>query len=175
MEPTKSTVYGQRKRNTTAAELRPSPGKRGPRGPYTDEQLLEHIRAVLVESPFHGEGYRKVWVRLRFKGIRTLKERVRRLMREHGLQAAQRAGHPHGPKAHDGTIIPDKPDVMWGTDLTGTMTVQDGHAAVFVAVDHYSGECVGIHASGPQHSSVFENCIPRDQQREEYHPIKRPY
>jgi transposase InsO family protein len=68
-------------------------------------------------------------------------------MREHGLQAAQRAGHPHGPKAHDGTIIPDKPDVMWGTDLTGTMTVQDGHTAVFVAVDHYSGECVGIHAS----------------------------
>lgn len=51
------------------------------------------------------------------------------------------------PGAHDGTIIPDKPDVMWGTDLTGTMTVQDGHAAVFVAVDHYSGGCVGIHAS----------------------------
>ena len=36
---------------------------------------------------------------------------------------------------------------MWGTDLTGTMTVGDGYAAVFVGVDHYSAECVGIHAS----------------------------
>jgi transposase InsO family protein len=68
-------------------------------------------------------------------------------MREHGLQASQRAGHPHGPNAHDGTIIPQKPNMMWDTDLTGTMTVQDGHAAVFVAVDHYTGECVGIHTS----------------------------
>jgi putative transposase len=143
----RSTVYEQRKRRNTAPELRPVAGRRGPDGPCTDEQMVGHIRTVLAESPFHGEGYRKVWARLRFKGIRTSKDRVRRLMREHGLQAAQRTGNPHGPKAHDGTIIPDKPDVMWGTDLTGTMTVQDGHAAVFVAVDHYSGECVGIHAS----------------------------
>jgi putative transposase len=143
----RSSVYEQRKRNTVPTVLCPSPRKRGPRGPYTDGQLVEHIRSVLVGSPFHGEGYRKVCARLRFKGIRTSKDRVRRLMREHGLQAPQRAGHPHGPKAHDGTIIPEKPNVMWGTDLTGTMTVQDGHAAVFVAVDHYSGECVGIHAS----------------------------
>ena len=35
--------------------------------------------------------------------IRTSQERVRRLMREHGLQAPYRAGQ-HGPKAHDGTI-----------------------------------------------------------------------
>jgi len=143
----RSTVYEQRKRRNTAPELRPVAGRRGPDGPCTDEQMVGHIRTVLAESPFHGEGYRKVWARLRSKGIRTSKDRARRLMREHSLQAAQRTGNPHGPKAHDGTIITDKPDVMWGTDLTGTMTVQDGHAAVFVAVDHYSGGCVGIHAS----------------------------
>jgi putative transposase len=143
----RSTVYEQRKRNATPAERLAAPGKRGPKGPYTDAQVVEHIRSVLNESPFHGEGYRKVWARLRFKEIRTSKQRVRRLMREHGLQDSQRSGHPHGPKAHDGTIIPDRPNVMWGTDLTGTMTVQDGHAVVFVGVDHYTGECVGIHAS----------------------------
>jgi hypothetical protein len=27
--------------------------------------LLEHIEADLESSPFHGEGYRKVWARLR--------------------------------------------------------------------------------------------------------------
>jgi len=144
----RSSVYEQRKRHTLAPELRPAARRRGPEGPCTDAQLLDAIRVVLAESPFHGEGYRKVWARLRFKGIRTSKQRVRRLMREHGLQAPQRAGHPHGPKAHDGTIIPQQPNVMWGTDLTSTMTVEEGQAAVFVGVDHYTGECVGIHASG---------------------------
>ena len=36
-------------------------------------------------------------------------------MREHGLQAPQRVGHPHGSKAHDGTIITERPDELWGT------------------------------------------------------------
>jgi hypothetical protein len=75
-------------------------------------ELVGHIRRVLAESPFHGEGYRKVWARLRYRGIRTSKERVRRLMREHGLQAPHRAGRPHGPKAHDGSITTERPDEM---------------------------------------------------------------
>ena len=50
--------------------------------------------SVLVDSPFHGEGYRKVWARLRQPGLRTSKERVRRLMRENGLSAATRGGRP---------------------------------------------------------------------------------
>ena len=61
----------------------------------------------------------------------------RRLMREHDLQAPQRAGHAHGPKAHDGTITTETPDVMWGTDMTATVTVAEGAAVVFVAVDHW--------------------------------------
>jgi transposase InsO family protein len=68
-------------------------------------------------------------------------------MREHGLQAPQRVGHPRGPKAHDGTIITDLPDEMWGTDMTTTVTTGEGHVCVFVAVDHCTSECVGIHAS----------------------------
>jgi hypothetical protein len=57
-----------------------------------DAALVEVIRGVLLASPFHGEGYRKVWVRLRHGGLRTSKERVRRLMRENGLSAATRVG-----------------------------------------------------------------------------------
>ncbi len=78
-----------------------------------DADLLEAIRRVLLESPFHGEGYRKVWARLRHQGLRTSKERVRRLMRENGLSAATRTGSPHGPRNHDGTIIPEAVDRMW--------------------------------------------------------------
>jgi transposase InsO family protein len=105
------------------------------------------MRRSLAESPFHGEGYRKVWARLRFQGIRTSKERVRGLMRQNGLQAPQRVGHPHGPKAHDGTIITDRPDELWGTDMTTTVTTEEGQVCVFVAVDHCTSECIGIHAS----------------------------
>jgi putative transposase len=71
--------------------------------------------------------------------------RVLRLMREHDLLAPGRFGSPRGPHTHDGTIIPETIDVMWGTDLTTTFT-GEGPAAVFIAVDHCSAECVGIHA-----------------------------
>ncbi|MBV8938096.1 MAG: DDE-type integrase/transposase/recombinase, partial [Alphaproteobacteria bacterium] len=93
-----------------------------------------------------GEGHRKVWARLRLRGVRTSRRRVLRLMRQHGLLATSRAGSPRGPRNHDGTIIPDAVDTMWGTDMTTTWT-GEGQVAVFVAIDHYSAECVGIHAA----------------------------
>jgi transposase InsO family protein len=105
------------------------------------------MRRLLAASPFPGEGYRKVWARLRHGGIRTSPRRVLRLMRAHHLLAPTRQGHPHGPKAHDGTIIPEQVDTMWGTDMTATYTREDGQVAIFIAVDHYSAECVGIHAA----------------------------
>jgi putative transposase len=143
----RSTVYFHRHRQGIPTEQQPEARKRGPQGPCSDEELVGHIRRILTESPFHGEGYRKVWARLRYQGIRTSKQRVRRLMREHGLQAPQRVGHPHGSKAHDGTILTERPDEMWGTDATTTVTTGEGQVFVFVAVDHCTAECVGIHAS----------------------------
>ena len=70
-----------------------------------------------------------------------------RLMREHHLQAPHRAGHAHGPATPDGTITTAAPDVMWGTDMTTTVTVGEGPASVFVAVDHCTTECIGLHAA----------------------------
>jgi putative transposase len=119
--------------------------RRGPLGAMSDEALATAIRGVLAASPFHGEGHRKVWARLRHAGTRTSLRRVLRLMHANNLLAPTRAGSPQGPRNHDGTIIPDTLDTMWGTDLTTTIT-GEGQAAVFVAVDHCSAECVGIHA-----------------------------
>ena len=137
----RSTVYRHREPPRAAPPRRP-----GPTGPMPDAALADAIRAVLAASPFHGEGHRKVWARLRHAGVRTSRRRVLRLMRENGLLAPSRAGAPRGPRAHDGTIIPGAVDVMRGTDLTTTVT-GEGQAAVFVAVDHCSAECVGIHAA----------------------------
>jgi transposase InsO family protein len=136
----RATVYRYR---------RPDQGERrrpGPVGAMRDDALVEAIRKLLRDSPFHGEGHRKLWARLRFAGVRTSRRRVLRLTREHGLLAHQRAGRPHGPRAHDGTITTERVDLMWGTDLTSVVT-GEGQAAVFVAVDHCSAECLGIHAS----------------------------
>ena len=137
----RATLYRHRHRSAEAVRRRP-----GPQGAMADEGLVAAIRQLLEDSPFHGEGYRKLWARLRFAGIRTSRRRVLRLMRENRLLAHQRAGRPHGSRAHDGTIITEQVDVMWGTDLTSVMT-GEGQAAVFITVDHCSAECVGIHAS----------------------------
>jgi putative transposase len=142
LEIPRSTVYAVRARTLAP---RP-PRKRGPKMAWTDAGLTEQIRGILARSPFVGEGYRKVWARLRLAGIRTSKARVLRLMREAGLLAPTRAGQPHGPTAHDGTIIPERPDVMWGTDATACLT-GEGTATIFLAVDHFTAECVGIHAA----------------------------
>jgi putative transposase len=136
----RATVYRQRR-----PAARP-PRRSGPSGPMPDAGLVEAIRRVLAGSGFSGEGYRKAWARLRFEGIRTSRRRVLRLMREHGLLAHQRPGAARGPRNHDGTIVTERVDVTWGADLTSVMT-GEGQAAVFVAVDHCSTECVGIHAS----------------------------
>jgi putative transposase len=121
------------------------PRRPGPIGAMSDEALTAAIRAVLAASPFHGEGHRKVWARLRYAGTRTSLRRVLRLMRDHDLLAPGRVGSRRGPRHHDGTIIPETIDTMWGTDLTATFT-GEGPTAVFIAVDHCSAECVGIHA-----------------------------
>ena len=139
----RSSVYARRQATTSPTPCR----RRGPVGAAPDDVLVGHIRRVLEASPFHGEGYRKAWAKLRVEGIRTAPERVRRLMREHDLQAPHRVGQAHGPKAHDGTITTAAPDVMWGTDMTATMTVGEGAAFVFVAVDHCTTECIGLHAA----------------------------
>ena len=144
----RASVY--RHRHPQPARQRP-----GPAGPLPDAALLEQIRGVLSGSPFHGEGHRKVWTRLRIGGARTLLRRVLRLMRENGLLAPSRVGQPRGPRNHDGTIIPDAVNTMWGTDMTTTWTAE-GQVAVCIAVDHHNAECVGIHAArrGPRFEAL---------------------
>ena len=140
----RSTVYARREQ---ASADRQPPRKRGPRrNVVSDDDLLVAISQALAGSPWVGEGYRKVWARLRAGGVRTSRGRVLRLMREHGLLAPTRPGRAHGPKAHDGVIITDRPDQMWGTDATSTLT-GEGNATIFFVVDHCTMECLGIHAA----------------------------
>jgi len=125
--------------------LKPS-SRRGPQGAGSDEELTSEIKTLLSEAQFVGEGYRKVWARLRFKGVKTAKERVRRLMKLAHLQAPQPTPRERGDRAHSGTICTSQPDVMWGTDATSTLTAE-GNATIFIMVDHCTRECLGLHAA----------------------------
>jgi len=137
------TIYAQR----AAARVVPlRPQRRGPKPKLPDAGLLTAIRADLDASPFTGEGHRKVWARLRIVGgIRVSRARVLRLMRENSLLSPHR--RPRGePVLHDGSIITDRPNEMWGTDGIRIETVDEGWVWVFAAVDHFDACCVGIHA-----------------------------
>ena len=46
-----------------------APERPGPLGAMSDDGLVQEIRKLLTASPFHGEGHRKLWARLRFAGI----------------------------------------------------------------------------------------------------------
>src|SRR5271166_6115235 len=120
--------------------------RRGPTGPCPDADLADHIRREIEASDFHGEGYRKLWARLRVAGVRSSPRRVRRVMGENGLLAPHRVGR-NQEKTHDGTIVTDKVNEMWGTDMSQTVTLEEGRAYVFVAVEHANSEIIGIHAA----------------------------
>src|SRR4051812_34470124 len=111
------TSTGCWRRMPTAALLRP--GANG--SPHSPQSGRPHSRTLCPENPG-------------------------RYMRANNLLAPTRVGAPRGPRNHDGTIIPATVDTMWGTDLTTTI-IGEGQVAVFVAVDHCSAECVGIHAA----------------------------
>lgn len=127
----------------TAAPRRP----RGPRPRLADERVLELTRRDLAGSPFHGEGHRKVCARLRRAGHPVFARQVLRVMRGAQLLSPHRA-RQGAVRAHDGRIVTDAPDVMWGTDGMRVETVEDGWVWIFTAVEHWNGEVMGWHVTG---------------------------
>jgi len=161
-ELARSSFYYQR---TIAAQPGRVLGRRGPKTAWSDAALLEKIREVIDASPFYGEGHRKVWARLRFDGVRTSKARVLRLMREAQLLAPSRL-FPKAENPHTGTILTTRPNEVWASDHTMTATVADGQVTVFVAVDHCTTECVGVHAA--KKATRFEALEPLRQGVRDY-------
>lgn len=157
----RSSFYAARQRQMQPKE----PGKRGPKV-RTDEELIAEIRKLLAEPVFTGEGYRKIWARLRHKDVRTSKDRVLRLLREHQLLSPARPPEPVRGNPHEGTIVAEAPNQMWGTDATATFTEVDGTVTIFASIDHCTAECTGIHAV--KKATRFEALEPIRQGVQEY-------
>ena len=142
----RSSFYAWRRRQERSDPL-PPPARRGPKPAISDAAVLSAIRTDLARSPWTGEGHRKVWARLRvLDGIRVARKRVLRLMRENGLLSPHR--HlPRSGEAHDGHIITDAPNLMWGTDATQIPTVRDGKVWLFAVIEHWNAEGMGWHVA----------------------------
>jgi transposase InsO family protein len=102
---------------------------------------------------------------LRQQGVRTSKDRVRQLLREHGLLSASRQPEPVRRHPHEMTSLTEAPNQIWGTDATAAFTQADG-AVTISATDHYTAECVGIHAV--KKATRFEALEPVRQGVHEY-------
>lgn len=157
----RSSFYAARQRQSHPRE----PQKRGPKV-LADSELLAEIQKLLASPVFPGEGYRKIWARLRFAGVRTSKERVLRVMRDNQLLSPVRRAEPVRSNPHEGVIVAEAPNQMWGTDATATFIEQEGAVTIFAAIDHCSADCVGIHAV--KKASRFEALEPIRQGMKQY-------
>jgi putative transposase len=119
--------------------------KRGPKTPVTDEELFAAVCSCIEETPFYGEGYKKVWARVRYGRWKLAvgKNRVLRLMRIHNLLSPFRQVKHLASRAHDGVITAACPNLMWGADSVQFWTEEEGNCWFFGVADHFNSECVG--------------------------------
>jgi transposase InsO family protein len=143
----RSSFYAARQVGVDGTKSTTSSARRGPKPAVSDADLLVAIRADLARSPWTGEGYRKVWARLRaLDGIWVSRKRVLRLMREHALLSPHRT-RSRPEASHERQIITAAPNVMWATDATQISTVADGKVWLFGVVEHWNAELVGWHVA----------------------------
>lgn len=147
--------YTHHARQTTAE--RPVQARcRSHRPVLSAEAPVARIRDVLRDgaaAAFLEEGSRKALARLSNWGIPVPKGRVRRLMREYSLQALHRMGGARGPRVHDGTIIPDAPNRIWGTNATHVTTRPEGMATRLKLGVTFAVMRSPLMSAGPEHTS----------------------
>lgn len=118
---------------------------------HSDEALLAHIRAIHAEVK--GEyGWPRMHKELLARGIRVGKERVRRLMQQHGIKAwtrrkfvvttDSRHNLPVAPDLVQRRFNPEAPNQLWCSDITYIAT-DEGWLYLAAVIDLHSRQVVG--------------------------------
>ncbi|WP_265297905.1 IS3 family transposase [Verminephrobacter eiseniae] len=117
----------------------------------SDDALLVHIEVIHAETR-GGYGWPRTWKELLARGIRVGKERVRKLMQLHGIQAkGKRRLKVTTDSKHDLPIAPNlldrqfdvaEPDKVWVGDITYIAT-DEGWLFLAVVIDLFSRQVVG--------------------------------
>ena len=118
----------------------------------SDEALLVHIRAVYAENR-GAYGWPRIWRQLRAQGIGVGKQRVQRLMQQHGIRARgqrrfriattdSRHRLPIAPNLLDRNFTVATPNQVWVGDITYIPT-EEGWLFLAVVLDLFSRQVVG--------------------------------
>ena len=138
-------------------------GRRSPRR-VRDEQLLATIRELHAGN-FEAYGYRKMHLALGRAGVEDVgRDRVRRLMREHGIQGAKRRGKPwrttvadpdaaRRPDLVERDFTASGPDELYVADFT-YLRCWEGMVYLAFVIDVYSRRVVGWQLTGHMRASL---------------------
>ncbi|SIT50855.1 transposase [Paraburkholderia piptadeniae] len=135
--------YHQRRQRTAQDK----PG----RSRVSDDALLAHIKAI--HSQVKGEyGWPRMWKELLARGVRVGKERVRKLMAQHGIRARHKRkyiattnsnhGLPVAPNLLERNFTATAPNQVWTSDITYVATAE-GWLYLAVIIDLFSRQVVG--------------------------------
>ncbi len=134
----------------------------------TDAALLAHISAVYAE--YRGAyGWPRIWRELVHRGIRVGKQRVQRLMQQHGIRARGKrrfrvvttdSGHdlPIAPNLLNRNFAVNAPNQAWTGDITYIPT-DEGWLFLAVVIDLFSRKVVGWSMRGDLHRSVVIDAL----------------
>jgi putative transposase len=117
-----------------------------------DERLLARIEEVHVAN-YHAYGYRRTWKALLRAGESCGRDRVKRLMRAHGIQGAKRRGKPwrttrpdlaarRPPDLVARDFTASRPDELWVADFT-YLRCWEGVVFFSFVIDVFSRRVVG--------------------------------
>ena len=146
---------------------RPQDGRGGPAGRYSDEALLAHIRAIHAEVK--GEyGWPRMHKELLARGIRVGKDRVRKLMKQHGIRAKTKrkfvvttdSKHslPVAPDLVQRRFNPEAPNQLWCGDITYIAT-DEGWLYLAGVIDLHSRQVVGWSLQEHMQASLVKNAL----------------
>jgi putative transposase len=138
-------------------------GQRSARA-IADERLVETIREVHTAN-FEAYGYRKMHLALRRAGVEGVgRDRVKRLMREHGIRGAKRRGRPWrttvpNPEAARRPDLVEReftaagPDQLYVADFT-YLRCWEGLLFFAFVIDVFSRQVVGWQLAGHMRASL---------------------
>jgi putative transposase len=136
---------------SASAYYRRKTGQRSERA-VEDERLLERIERLQAAN-YHAYGYRRTWKALLRAGERVGRDRVKRLMRAHGIQGAKRRGKPwrttrpdpraqRRPDLVQRDFSASRPDQLWVADLS-YLRCWEGLVFFAFVIDAFSRKVVG--------------------------------
>ena len=143
------------------------PGKPGTKKRISTPSLLMHIRVIHAEVK--GEyGWPRMWKELQDRDVRVGKERIRRLMKLHGIQAKgkkkfvvttdSKHNLPIAENLLARNFTPERPNQVWTSDITYIAT-DEGWLFLTAVIDLFSRHVVGWSMSPHMQTSAVTDAL----------------